>query len=150
MTDQKPEKTNPAQSTETPEPNILPPEEDEQSSNITIIQTIIQHTEKPEKVLEVLEEHSPGFIKRTIQKTETFSEKSMESRFKFGERQVYTALFLRVLAAIAIFLLAGVAIFKGSNFFTLFALVIFYAVAQGGTQTWRKIGNAIAEYISRK
>jgi len=36
------------------------------------------------------------------------------------------------------------------NFLILLALIIFYAVAQGGTQTWREIGKAISERISRK
>jgi len=149
MTGQKPEKTNPTQSAKTPEPDILPPKEDEQTGNITI-QTIIQNIDRPEELFKVFEEHSPGFIESTRKQVEMFFEKSMEIRFKFGERQAYTTLFLRVFAAVAIFLLAGIAIFKGSNFLILLALIIFYAVAQSGTHTWRKIGNAIAKYISKK
>jgi len=68
MPGQKPEKTNPTQSAETPEQDILPPKEDEQSGGITIIQAIFQSIDKPEELLEVCEKHSSGFIKRTIQK----------------------------------------------------------------------------------
>jgi len=96
MTGQKPEKTNPTQSAKTPEPDILPPKEDEQTGNITI-QTIIQNIDRPEELFKVFEEHSPGFIESTRKQVEMFFEKSMEIRFKFGERQAYTTLFLRVL-----------------------------------------------------
>jgi len=149
MPSQKPEKTKPAQSTKTPETDILSPNEDERTGNITI-QTIIQNTDRPEELFKVFEEHSPGFIENMRKRVELFSEKSMESRFKFSERQAYTTLCLRVLASIAILLLMWYALSKDLGLFSLLALIIFFAVAQSGTQTWREIGKAIAKYISRK
>ena len=150
MPSQKPEKTKSAQSAKTPEPDILPPNEDEQTGGITIIQAIFQSIDRPEELLKVIEEHSPGFIKSLIKRAEIFSEKSMESRFKFGERQAYTALCLRVLATIASFFFIWYALSKDLGLFSLLALIIFFAVAQSGTQTGREIGKAIAKHISRK
>jgi len=92
----------------------------------------------------------PALLKELYKKTETFSEKSMESRFKFSERQAYTALCLRVLATIASLFFMWYALYKDLGLFGLLAPIIFFAVAQGEMQTWRKIGNAIAEYISKK
>ena len=84
---------------------ILPPEEQERSrppSTQNILALIANYTERPDLVLETLEKHDPGFIKRMIQYAEVNAERAQEAAFSFSKAQAYASLMIRVLAVPAI------------------------------------------------
>ncbi len=140
-------KKPPQEAKNNPESEIMPPEAGGDETNVY---AIIQHfSSNPEKMLEVLEQHDPGFIKHFNKKSEAFADKSRESRFRFGEIQAYTSLLLRVIAVVGASLALFYAIYSKAGLGTYLGIVLFMAVANGGLPVWRQIGKAIAERIRK-
>ncbi len=104
------------------------------------IQALIQHfPDDPQKTLDALEKHDPGFTKRMIKKSQVFHDKGREVRFAFGKRQAYSGLAVRIIAALLLFGALFYVIYLDRSPFWCLGLIIFFAVSQGGPGDWSRI-----------
>lgn len=125
--------------------------EDKDSINLQIYNQFASYTEHPEKLLAVLEEHDPGFIKTLNEKTlEGFSE-DKKDRQLFAKRQAYVSLGVGVFSVVAIFALAFYMVANGNlGFFSIIALAIFYAITQSGIDGFIEIAKGVAKVILKR
>ncbi len=65
----------------------LPPEMP--GGSVDVLALIANYTERPDLLLEVVEKHDPGFIKRMNQNAEAGAVEFRKSRFNFGRFQAY-------------------------------------------------------------
>lgn len=127
----------------------LPPEGAGGSAEVLAI--FANYTERPDLLLEVVEKHDPGFIKRMNQNAETGAAEFRQSRFRFGRFQAYTTLAVQVISALAILGFVGYSLVSGTlNFWLLIAFAVFYAVAQGGRGGFMEIARGLAALLSGK
>lgn len=127
----------------------LPPEGAGGTADVLAI--ISHYTDRPDLLLEVLEKHDPGFIKRMNQNAEASAAEFRQSRFRFGRFQAYTTLAVQVTAALAILGLVGFALLNNTlNFWLLIAFAVFYAVAQGGRGGFMEIASGLAALLRGK
>lgn len=136
---------------------ILPPEQEAAplgaasfSLNQTLIAAISNYTERPDLVLAELEKHDPGFVRRMNAASEEHAKEERAARFKFGKVQAYTSLAVSVVAAFGVFGLIFYALFKSAGFFPLLALVLLYAVTQGGPAGFIRVIEALKNALSSK
>lgn len=114
------------------------------------IALISQYTERPDLLIKALEEHDPGFVGRMNQKAEENSDRMSKARFRFGGIQAYAGLIISVLAALTVLgLVVWVIVFGGDSgpFWTIIALVIFYAVSQGGPSGFFELVRGFADMV---
>lgn len=114
------------------------------------IALISQYTERPDLLISVLEEHDPGFIKRMNRKSEENSERMSRARFRFGAIQAYSGLILSVLAGLTMLGLVGWVIVFGDKtnpFWVIMALLVFYAVSQGGPSGFLELVRGVADMV---
>lgn len=118
------------------EPEILPPEPPENgqgpAGETAILALISNYTNRPDLFLSEVEKHDPGFIKRMNALAEQHAQKLRRGKYRFGEFQAYVSLSLSFFAAIFTMLFIYLAVVNNNGFWTIIALVIFYAVSQGG------------------
>lgn len=127
----------------------LPP--DGAGGTAEVLAIIANYTERPDLLLEVVEKHDPGFIKRMNENAEAGAAEFRQSRFRFGRFQAYTTLLVQVAAALAILGFVGYALVQGKlNFSLLLAFAVFYAVAQGGRGGFMEIARGLAALLSGK
>lgn len=127
----------------------LPP--DGAGGTAEVLAIIANYTERPDLLLEVVEKHDPGFIKRMNQNAEAGAAEFRLSRFRFGRFQAYTTLAVQVIAALAVLCFVGYALIEGKlNFWLLIAFAVFYAVAQGGRGGFMEIARGLAALLSGK
>ena len=131
-----------------PKTDILPPQAGETPDGQTVLAIFQNHAQEPEKLLEALEAHDPGFIKRLNKRSEDFAEISRAARFRFGQWQAYTMLAVRAIGSFAIFGAIFYAINQQAGVSVIIGLTIMLAVAQGGPPVWRDIARAIIRRIS--
>ena len=116
-----------------------------------VLAIISNYTERPDLLLEVVEKHDPGFIKRMNQNAEDGAKRFRESRFRFGRFQAYTTLAIQVIAALTLLGFVGFALVNGQlNFWLLIAFAVFYAVAQGGRGGFVEIAKGLAALLGGK
>ncbi len=127
----------------------LPP--DGAGGTAEVLAIIANYTERPDLLLEVVERHDPGFIKRMNQNAESGAAEFRRSRFNFGRIQAYTTLVVQVAAALATLGFVGYALWKDVlTFWLLIAFAVFYAVAQGGRGGFMEIARGLAALLSGK
>ncbi|MGC6475931.1 MAG: hypothetical protein ACON41_04770 [Parvibaculales bacterium] len=130
-----------------PDSEIMPPETGGDETNIYAI--IQNFSSNPEKMLGMLEQYDPGFIKRFNEKSEAFADKSRERRFRFLQTQAYTSLGIRVICTLAALFILYNAVSADANFLTLIAIILLIILINGGLPVWQQIGEAIAERIKK-
>jgi len=122
----------------------------EELARETIVALITEYTERPDLLIDAIERHDPGFIKKMNDLSLERNERSYESRFKFGEKQAYRGMYQSEIAAIAVFIALFALIFtKQISLFNFLGLGIFYAITQGGEFGFHKIIDSIGEIASR-
>lgn len=129
---------------------VLEPTKAEQATSVgdSYIALIAQYTERPDLLIDAIERHDPGFIKRMNEKAEAAADQSRNARFHFGKRQAYAGLFVQIVAALAILGALFFALHKGyAGPGTIIALALFYAVAQSGSSGFINLANSIAALI---
>jgi hypothetical protein len=123
---------------------------DEASGGIDVLALISNYTERPDLLLEVVEKHDPGFIKRMNENAESGAQEFKRARFNFGRNQAYISLLVQVLVALALVGLAFVALLtKQLTFWLLIAIAIFYAIAQGGRHGFMEVISGLKEMLTR-
>ena len=119
--------------------------------SVGILALIANYTERPDLLLEVVEKHDPGFIKRMNQNAEEGAAEFRKSRFNFGRFQAYTTLAVQVLAAVGIIALMFTAlVLHQLNFGVIIAFAVFYAVAQGGTHGFLEVVKGVKSFLRGK
>jgi hypothetical protein len=127
----------------------LPP--DGAGGTADVLAIISNYTERPDLLLEVVEKHDPGFIKRMNQNAEKYAEEFRQSRFRFGRSQAYATLAVQVIAALAILFFIWTALDqKLLNFWMLLGFAVIYAVAQGGRSGFLEIARGLASLLGHK
>lgn len=127
----------------------LPP--DGTGGTADVLAIIANYTERPDLLLEVVEKHDPGFIKRMNENAEASAKEFRQSRFRFGRVQAYSTLAVQVIAALATFGFIGYALANGMlSFWLLIAFAVFYAIAQGGRGGFMEIARGLAALLSGK
>jgi hypothetical protein len=116
-----------------------------------VLALIAHYTERPDLLLETVEKHDPGFIKRMNQNAERNSEEFRRSRFLFGRNQAYATLVVQVLAALAVLFFIWTALDqKVLNFWMLLGFAVVYAVAQGGRSGFLEVARGLASLLGNK
>jgi len=114
-----------------------------------ILALISTYTDRPDLLIAEVEKHTPGFTKRMTAAAENYAEKRRNIKYKFGMWQAYTGLSIQFLAAVVTLFLLGATVFREATFLQMIALVIFYAVSQGGPSGFLKIVEACSRAIAR-
>lgn len=118
---------------------------------VDVLAIIATYTERPDLLLEVVEKHDPGFIKRMNENAEAGAAEFRESRFRFGRNQAYMTLLVQVVAAFTILAFVGYVSYSGKlSFWLLIGFAVFYAVAQGGRGGFIEIARGLAGLLARK
>lgn len=127
----------------------LPPEGS--GGTVDVLALISHYTDRPDLLLEVVEKHDPGFIKRMNENAESGAAEFRKSRFNFGRVQAYTTLFVQVVAALAVIVALFKALTLGHlNFWMIVGFAVFYAVAQGGRHGFIEIAKGMKDLLSSK
>ena len=119
------------------------------AANLYLAQ-VSNYTDRPDLLIEKIEEHDPGFIRRMNEASERNAAEERDARFKFGKRQAYAGLSVSVLAAIASLGFLGLAIMNGADFWQIIAIGIVYAITQGGSFGFSRLVDAVAELLSSR
>lgn len=131
---------------------LLGPEQQSPDSSVgdNYIALISQYTERPDLLLQTLEKHDPGFIKRMNEKVEKRSERMSNAKFWFGGVQAYSGLAVAVIAALVVLSLLGYSVVNGlASFWLIIALSIFYAISQGGPSGFLELCRGIADFFRK-
>ncbi len=127
----------------------LPPEGS--GGTVDVLALISHYTERPDLLLEVVEKHDPGFIKRMNENAESGALEFRRSRFNFGRVQAYATLLVSVTAASVVLVLLYKALILGVlNFWMILGLAVFYAVAQGGRHGFIEVAKGVKDLLSNK
>ncbi|MFB2562407.1 hypothetical protein [Rhizobium sp. IMFF44] len=136
----------PNNSTDGVDGQIIPPsmsgEANGAGTNIyaKIAADIKQYTDRPDLLLEAIERHDPGFIKRMNDEAREFQSVQRKARFTFGKWQAYASLFVQVVSALALLGVLFVLAYKDTlAFWSVLGLALFYAISQSGLAGFRKI-----------
>ena len=135
------------------EGEVLPPLDEaleDPSLRQTFLALVSNYTDRPDLLIAEIEKHDPGFVKRMNEASEEHAKEERESRFKFGRFQAYAGVGLSVVAAIAVLGILGLAVFKGTGFWVIVGLALFYAVTQGGSVGFSRLIDAVSHLVSRK
>lgn len=129
---------------------VLPPEEIQNSTNISKTEVLAVFTELHERmdlVLDKIEEHDEGFIKRMNKILEEREESLHQSRFHFSKIQAYSTLVMKgVFGFFALYLLY-LAVAVVSEFWIIIPTIIFFAVSQSGQSGFSELVKALAQWI---
>lgn len=137
---------------------VLPPDkansekESGDSVNIyaQIAETISNYTNRPDLLLDAIEKHDPGFIKRLTNSAQEYSEKLRNDRFYFGKWQAYVSLVIQSIAALVVLGAIVYSIYIGAaSFWLVVALGLIYVVSQSGTSGFSRLTRAISTFIER-
>ncbi|MBD0866085.1 MAG: hypothetical protein GDA36_11055 [Rhodobacteraceae bacterium] len=114
-----------------------------------IIAQFSQYTERPDLLIEAIEKCDPGFVQRMNKRAEQRSDRMARPRFRFGLVQAYSGLFISVAAAVVVLgLLVYQFVFSEQiGFWPIIALVIFYAVSQGGRSGFAELIKGMADMV---
>lgn len=115
----------------------------------TLVALVSQYTERPDLFLSEIEKHDPGFIARMNKAVEEHATQFRAGRYKFGQFQAYASLIVAVLAALIVLGTIIYAVSLGAGFFTILALVICYAVTQGGSRGFGRIVDGLVNLIAK-
>jgi hypothetical protein len=127
----------------------LPPDSSDGSGGVLAL--IANYTDRPDLLLEVVEKHDPGFIKRMNHNAEIGAAEFRKSRFNFGRVQAYATLIVSVISAVAVLGLLYKALLLGTlSFWTIIAFAVFYAVAQGGRLGFLEVAKGVKDLLGRK
>lgn len=122
--------------------------DDEEKPNLQIYQHFADYTERPDILIDALEKHDKGFVKKLNRITLDDLEKDKNDRFLFSKRQAYISLGISSIAAIALLGLAFYMVFKGIiGFLPFLGLAVFYAVTQSGFEGLGAIAAALAKAV---
>ncbi|UXX83921.1 hypothetical protein [Roseovarius pelagicus] len=114
------------------------------------IALISQYTERPDLLINALESHDPGFVKRMNEKAESRSDRMADARFWFGGIQAYSGLVVAVLAALTVLGLLVFAVTQlDAGFWLIIGLAAFYAVTQGGPSGFMELCRGISDLFRR-
>lgn len=129
---------------------VLPPSRNDEEAGPDILALILNHyTERPDLLLKLIEEHSPGFIKEFNEEARDFQRKNRQSRYTFAKNQAYFSLFLRSVFGFAVMLAVLYAIhLESAGFGVLSGLALLLAVSQGGNKDFSMIIKALAKRIA--
>ena len=110
---------------------------------------LTQYTDRPDLLLQVIEQHDPGFIKSLNETAKKFSDKARNSRFRFSKIQAYSGLSVSIFAAVVVLIGLVYLIYSGNTgFWNFVGLAVFYAISQGGSDGFIRISKACAKLIS--
>ena len=110
---------------------------------------LTQYTDRPDLLLNVIEQHDPGFIKSVNESAKKFSEEARDSRFRFGKIQAYSGLSVSIIAAAVVLIALVYLIYTGNiSFLNFVGLAVFYAITQGGSGGFIRIIKACEKLIS--
>lgn len=132
--------------------DVLGPDDKRNDSSVgdNYIALISQYTERPDLLIETLERHDPGFVRRMNEKAEARSDKMNNARFLFGGFQAYSGLAVSIIAAITMLGLVSYMVIAGqASFWIIIALIAFYAVSQGGPSGFLELCRGIADLFRR-
>ena len=132
------------------EPEILTENPPASSGGTTLLLAhVTNFTQRPDLFLAEVEKHDPGFTKRINEHIHRNSERDRETRFFFGKTQAWASLGIRVMAALGVLFLLYLSVTKDAGFWTIFGLIIFFAVSQGGKPGFDILIRAISERFLR-
>lgn len=125
------------------------PVDTEQNAAHQILALVDNYTERPDLLIDTLERHDPGFVRRMHAITEEEAAESRKERNRFGKFQAYLGLFASFIGAICIIAFIGLAVFLGSSFLTIIALGVVFAITQSGTAGFSRIIEAIVSHVRK-
>lgn len=132
---------------------ILGPQDESPNNPVgdNYIALISQYTERPDLLIDTLEKHDPGFVVRMNKKAEESADRMRLARFWFGGVQAYAGLAVSVIAALTILgLVAFMVITSKASFWTIIALVVFYAISQGGPSGFMEMCRGVADFFRNR
>ena len=117
--------------------------------SVDVLAIFANFTERPDLMLEVVEKHDPGFIKRLNQNVESGAEEFRKSKFRFGRFQAYTGLGIQGVAVLGVMgLMFYLASLGQLTFWHPIGLAVFYAVAQGGTHGFLEVAKGLSSLLN--
>ena len=120
------------------------------SHNLNFIANIAQFNERPDLMITLIEEHNPGFIKRTTDNIEIFDQEFRQKRFKFGDKQAYTSLIVRWIGIVICSIFSGFVIwFDIVGFWNTTLIILILAGTQSGFSGFNAVVVAFSELIYR-
>ena len=132
-----------------PDPEILGPVPEEPQASI--IALISQYTERPDLLIAELERHDPGFVRGMNKRGADIADKTREATFRFGQFQAYTSLVLQVVAAFVLLGITASSFIRGdASFWTVIALIVFYAVSQSGVTGFVELTRGLARALRNR
>ena len=115
-----------------------------------IVANLTEYTERPDLLLDVIEKHDPGFVKKMNQSAYDHSEQTRQGRYTFGVWQAYLALATRVISALVLLTAVIIAVLKGTaGLWLLLGLGVLFAITQGGNSGFSKIIDSLAKLFDR-
>jgi len=141
------------------QPQILPPDPDNSGdfggldpadfNNLTLAQ-ISNYTDRPDLLIDAIENHDPGFVQRMNAESEEFAKKQRDSMFGFGKFQAYSGSFLAIIAALVTLGLIAWTVVAESFSWTLGVFfIVFYAVTQGGSSGFATVIDSVKSLFGR-
>ena len=112
------------------------------------IALISQYTERPDLLIDALERHDPGFIKKMNEIAAARADRMSGAKFWFGGVQAYAGLFVSVAAAAVLLASIVFMVVNGKiEFWSVIALAVFSAVTQRGPSGFVELCKGIADYF---
>ena len=114
------------------------------------IALISQYTERPDLLINTLEQHDPGFVARMNKKAEDRADRMATAKFWFGGIQAYAGLAVSVIAALVLLGLVVYAVINGHyGFWFLIGAAVFYAITQGGPSGFAELCRGVASFFGK-
>ena len=132
---------------------VLPKQESEKqpTSALNILALAQQYTERPDLFLDAIEKHDPGIVKRVNQRIEENSTRTHKSRFYFNLIQASISLITQVGVALFILFCIYLVVDRNDNgFWLIIALVVFFAISQGGKGGFLSIARGLADLFRKR
>lgn len=127
------------------------PLDDDGVNQNNILALVAQFSDRPDLLLETLEKHDPGFIKRMNEEVERAAQEELPSRNRFAKIQAYTSLGVSVTAALAVLGITTAMVVMGTaGFWNIIGMVIFYAVSQSGPGGFMRIVESIRNLLASR
>ena len=129
---------------------VLEPTSEPDLAKSNFLAVISQYTERPDLLIDTLEKHDPGFVKRMNAAAQNRAEKSSAARFRFGQIQAYVGLGIASIASLLVIGALFFMIFLGhTSILAILGLAVFFAVTQGGASGFMTIIRSIATMVGK-